>query len=195
LLWGVQLEGIGREEFLAVAVEQRTGDIFAAGYTTQGGGGMAAGDMAGGSDSLVTRLSGEDGMPLWRATRGSGFGDPISRAPFLQDSARGVAVDREGSVLVCGHTEGALYSPSEGGRDTDAFVARLNGTDGTRTWGWQTGDPLGNDYANAVAVDHSTGAVYVCGSIAGGGGEHGGGKGAGDKKEGGGTQPAGGGAG
>lgn len=48
------------------------------------------------------------------------------------------------------------------GEDTDAFVAKLNGTDGSRLWGWQRGS-MGNDYANAVAVD-SSGDVYACGA-------------------------------
>ena len=45
------------------------------------------------------------------------------------------------------------------GQDTDAFVAKLNATDGTGLWGWQAGSS-GNDYANGVAVD-SHGDVYA----------------------------------
>lgn len=48
------------------------------------------------------------------------------------------------------------------GQDTDAFVAKLDGGNGTRLWGWQGGS-VGNDYANAVAVD-PTGDVYACGA-------------------------------
>lgn len=48
------------------------------------------------------------------------------------------------------------------GQDTDAFVAKLDGGNGTRLWGWQGGS-VGNDYANAVAVDPS-GDVYACGA-------------------------------
>lgn len=48
------------------------------------------------------------------------------------------------------------------GQDTDAFVSKLNGTDGSPIWGWQ-GSSSGNDFANAVAVD-SAGDVYACGS-------------------------------
>lgn len=48
------------------------------------------------------------------------------------------------------------------GQETDAFVAKLDGGNGTRLWGWQGGSE-GNDYANAVAVDR-TGDVYACGS-------------------------------
>lgn len=48
------------------------------------------------------------------------------------------------------------------GQETDAFVAKLDGGNGTRLWGWQGGSE-GNDYANAVAVD-PTGDVYACGA-------------------------------
>lgn len=51
------------------------------------------------------------------------------------------------------------------GQDTDAFVAKLNATDGTGLWGWQAGSS-GNDYANGVAVD-SHGDVYACGAASG----------------------------
>lgn len=48
------------------------------------------------------------------------------------------------------------------GKDTDAFVAKLDGRSGVAIWGWQ-GSSTGNDYANAVAIDHH-GDVYACGS-------------------------------
>lgn len=51
---------------------------------------------------------------------------------------------------------------AEAGQDTDAFVAKLDGRNGTRLWGWQGGS-AGNDYANAVAVDPS-GDIYACGA-------------------------------
>lgn len=51
---------------------------------------------------------------------------------------------------------------TEAGQDTDAFVAKLDGGNGTRLWGWQGGS-VGNDYANAVAVD-PRGDVYACGA-------------------------------
>ena len=41
-------------------------------------------------------------------------------------------------------------------------MAKLDGGNGTRLWGWQGGS-VGNDYANAVAVDPS-GNVYACGA-------------------------------
>lgn len=41
-------------------------------------------------------------------------------------------------------------------------MAKLDGGNGTRLWGWQGGS-VGNDYANAVAVD-PRGDVYACGA-------------------------------
>lgn len=41
-------------------------------------------------------------------------------------------------------------------------MAKLDGANGTRLWGWQGGS-AGNDYANAVALDPA-GDVYACGS-------------------------------
>ncbi|CAN0422749.1 unnamed protein product, partial [Hapterophycus canaliculatus] len=52
--------------------------------------------------------------------------------------------------------------PAAAGEETDAFVAKLDGANGTRLWGWQGGS-AGNDYANAVALD-PIGDVYACGS-------------------------------
>ncbi|CAN0490796.1 unnamed protein product [Ectocarpus sp. 12 AP-2014] len=81
----------------------------------------------------------------------------------VRDSACALAVDWRGDVIIAGNTEGALFSSTSAGRDTDAFVAKLDGTNGTHVWGWQGGSEVGNDYANAVAVD-SNGDVYACGA-------------------------------
>ncbi|CAM9844431.1 unnamed protein product, partial [Laminaria digitata] len=155
VVWGSRLGGVGSQGILAAAVDPQTGDVFAAGFT---------GDESGGN-YLALRISGRDGSERWRSTGGGGWTGTSYAGVYVEDSACAIAVDNEGGVVIAGNTEGALFESTVDGQDTDAFVAKLNATDGSGLWGWQGGSS-GNDYANGVAVD-SHGDVYACGAASG----------------------------
>lgn len=69
-----------------------------------------------------------------------------------------------------------LCSTAAGG-DTDVFVEKIRGANGSHIWGWQEGSG-GNDYANDVTIDPN-GDVYACGSASPGLFDGGGGGGTG----------------
>ncbi|CAM9135994.1 unnamed protein product [Scytosiphon promiscuus] len=152
VIWGRRVKGGLNDGLLAAAMDPLTGDIFATGYT----------EAAGGSDYLVVRLSGWDGSERWRSTGGGGWTSAGFADSHVRDSACALAVDETGNIVIAGNTEGALFGDTAAGQETDAFVAKLDGLNGTRLWGWQGGS-AGNDYANAVALD-SVGDVYACGA-------------------------------
>jgi hypothetical protein len=105
-----------------------------------------------GGDAFVAKFD-SSGKQLWFDT----LGTPET------DTARRLAVDRQGNVYVVGNTEGALPGNSSAG-GVDAFVAKYN-SNGRRQWVNQFGTP-GLDEAQGVAVD-AAGNVYVTGETAG----------------------------
>lgn len=119
------------------------GNVIVAGYTK----GSLDGDGAGESDVFVRKLTPE-GVPLWTHQLGTS----------VTDSARGVATDAAGNIVVVGRTKGALQGASAG--DTDVFVRRLD-PDGVHLWTLQFGTS-GNDRPGGVAID-SQGEIVVAG--------------------------------
>jgi hypothetical protein len=70
-----------------------------------------------------------------------------------------VAVDNSGNVYIVGRTDGTLAGTSAG--SSDAWVAKYNSL-GTLQWLRQFGTP-DYDWATSVAVNKSSGAVYITG--------------------------------
>lgn len=79
-----------------------------------------------------------------------------------RDRGTGVAVDADGSVLIGGHTDGALEGSNAGG--ADVFVRKVDGA-GTQEWTRQFGTS-DFDFGLAVAVD-TDGHVLITGSTNG----------------------------
>jgi len=84
------------------------------------------------------------------------------------DRTSGVAIDRDGNVIVTGGTTGDLDGPNHG--DFDAVTIKYDAA-GTVAWVRQLGGPL-YDYARDVAVD-AAGDVTIIGYTAGDLGGHG----------------------
>jgi Beta-propeller repeat len=80
-----------------------------------------------------------------------------------EDGADAVAVDMLGNVFVSGITGGNLGGANRG--DFDVFVARFDGSNGSRVWTQQFGTSS-FDRAFAVSVDN-TGGLYVAGETHG----------------------------
>ena len=86
-------------------------------------------------------------------------------------SVSGLTVDGDGDIYVTGYTSntaffGAATPVSAHAGDTDGFVAKLSGTDGSVTAGTFLGTTA-TDRAFSVAVDPATEEVYVTGETAG----------------------------
>ncbi|MBK8209507.1 MAG: SBBP repeat-containing protein [Rhodospirillales bacterium] len=114
-----------------VAVD-RFGNIYAAGGTSSGTF----------SDVILVKYS-STGTPLWSKRYGSD----------KYDDCNGVAVDKNGNVVLVGTTRGSFGGPNPNS-ESDAWVAKLDST-GKILWQQQL-DSLeyaDTDQANAVAVD------------------------------------------
>lgn len=81
------------------------------------------------------------------------------------DQATGIAVDTAGSVVVVGHTFGALPSCTNNG-SSDYFIMKYN-TNGTAAWSNAIeGGTTGTDEAWGVSIDRS-GNIYIVGGSTG----------------------------
>jgi len=154
-LWSKRFGDGDIQEAHAVAVDA-SGNVIVAGnfYGTVDLGGGAL--TSAGSDDIYVAKLGPDGAHLWSKR----FGDRSSQ------SARSVAIDASGNVIVTGDFYGVTdfgggALTSTGG---DVYVAKF-GSDGTHLWSKRFGD---GDYqlANAVALDAS-GSVIVTGVLNG----------------------------
>lgn len=119
-------------EFVKVGLDRR-GDVFVVG---------APGPM------LLVKLGGADGRRRWAAQFGAGFGQ--------MGRAHGLAVDRQGHVVLCG----SAVDP-KGGSSLQFAVSRFHGSTGKRLWERF----FGYGSANSVAVN-SQGEVAVGGTLA-----------------------------
>jgi len=119
--------------------------------------GVTTGDLADplfsrrASDAFVRKLD-SDGNERWTRQLGTSEGD----------RAVGVAVDREGNIVVAGTTGGGLVGANRG--ETDVFASKYD-ADGDEVWARQLGTSK-RDVASGVAVD-GHGDVYVSGRTSG----------------------------
>jgi hypothetical protein len=150
LIWHTFLGGTDADSGYGIAVDG-SGNVYVVGdsyaswgspvrfYTTY-------------TDVFVARLDGSHGGLTWHTFFG-GTGD---------DSGRGLTVDGNGNIYVTGNSEATWGSPVHPYTSArDAFVVRLNSSNGLLTWNTFLGG-TGDDYGNGIAVDGS-GNVYVSG--------------------------------
>jgi hypothetical protein len=115
----------------------------------------------GGTDVALVKFQGVTGATaagttLWAQL----YGGPNN------DSANGLAVDRNGDVLVTGSlgASGNLGgTPLPGGQSSGIFVAKYSGLNGTYKWS----RVLGGTAGNGIAADPITGNVLVTGGFTG----------------------------
>ena len=158
-IWGVSFGGLGDQRVWGVAADP-SGSIVVVGEL-KGWASFDAQELtsAGGSDVLVVKLSSK-GDVLWSRR----FGDS------LDQSARAVAVDGAGNVLIAGVFQGTLKlgetwdakHASLGG--DDVFVVKLTSS-GEHLWSRSFGGP-GAQIARSLAVD-SSGHPVVAGELDG----------------------------
>ncbi len=135
VIWAHTFGGAQEEILWDLAIGP--GDRIAMVGTTRGaasfGGEVLQGSGNGDEDVFVALLD-KDGKHLWSRR----FGDGSNQRPY------GVALDKQGHVVVSGGFSGALdfggsWSLKTAGKQ-DVFVAKLNGTSGATEWAYRFGD-------------------------------------------------------
>jgi len=152
VLWMNYLGGTNSDTAHDVAVDT-AGNVLVAGYSNSTDLPRATNANHGGIDAFVAKL-GSNGSPLWVTYLG-GTGN---------DYAYGIAVDAAGNAVVTGLTNSADFAGAQGSLNGtgDAFVAKVNGADGTLAWATYVGGSS-KDSANGIAVD-SAGNAFMSGS-------------------------------
>jgi hypothetical protein len=148
--WTIRIGGTDGGELKSVVVDA-FGDVIVGGHTY---GNVALDDCvttpSGNVDVFVMKLD-SDGTCLWAAQ----FGGPTNAF------AEQVAVDRDGDVLVTGYVYGDI-DPTDPATDhlgeTDAFLVKRSGVDGSPLWSRQFGSDSADD-GYALAVDRFGGIV------------------------------------
>lgn len=154
------LGGAG-QDFVSAVTSDARGNVYIAGLTYSTDFPVTPGafqtKFGGTSDAFIAKL-GPDGKPLWVTYLGG----------ILDDWATGIALDRQGNVLVTGWTRSpdfplanAIRNQMDGGfgDDYDAFVAKLDPGGARLLYSTFLGGQL-DDGAAAIAVD-GAGSAYV----------------------------------
>jgi Beta-propeller repeat/HYDIN/CFA65/VesB-like, Ig-like domain len=163
LLYSTYLGGSGADFGRGIAVDS-SGNAYVTG-STQSLDFPTASPLqaanAGGTDAFVSELN-ASGSALVYSTYLGGGGTDVGTA---------IAVDSAGSVYLTGHTSSTDFPATSGALQTvaggsgDAFVAKLDSTGTKLDYATYLGGSA-FDFADALAVDSSTGAAYVAGFTA-----------------------------
>jgi hypothetical protein len=165
-LWSQRFGHAGEDYGMAAAVDAG-GDVLITGFFHDsvdfGGGALTS---AGGSDIFLARYSGADGSHVWAKRFGSSDAD---FAPVASDAGYGIAVARDGHVVLAGQCYGTtdlggggLTSAGAG----DICVAEYAAVDGSHVWSKRFGGSGDLDAGTGVAVDR-WGDVIVTGIFQG----------------------------
>ncbi len=160
VLWSTFLGGASSDAGYGVAADA-SGDVFVVGATRSAGfpiaGAIQPAHPDVDFDAFVTKLSPTGGL-LWSTFYGG---------PGYDDTARAVAVDAAGNVVVAGETSAPNF-PTKGAYDatyggvTDAFVTKINAAGTAVTWSTLFGGGAA-DRGLSVAID-AAGSVVLAGS-------------------------------
>ena len=104
-------------------------------------------------DAFITKYN-PDGTKVWTRMVGS----------RLDEYARAVTTGIDGSIYLCGSTNGSIDGQIHNIGETDAFITKYS-PDGTKVWTRLLG---GSGYANALAISSSAdGSIYISGEGSG----------------------------
>jgi Beta-propeller repeat/Cep192 domain 4 len=159
LAYSTLLGGPGIDQGSAVAVDA-TGNVYVAGLTSSPGF-VSLRPYGGNGDAFVAKfnpsLSGSPSLLYFTYLGGS-----------LADSAGGIAIDTNGNAYVTGSTVspdfpvvGAVFQPTYGGGNADAFVTKLDPTGASIIYSTFLGGS-NTESGNGIAVDQ-IGSAYVTG--------------------------------
>ena len=125
------------------------GNVYLTGTTS----GSLEGDSQGGFDVWAAKYD-RQGQELWRQQFGSSGGD----------RSYGIVVDNNDDFFLTGQTNGDLFSDLQS-PESDAWIAKFDGSNGEEIWGRQYGTDVTDGFANTsldLAVDNE-GSVYASG--------------------------------
>lgn len=147
------------DSFLSVDTDSNN-DVFMGGYTQ---GYWEDSNPLNVRHMAVVKLS-ASGEELWRYQESPS--DTYSTTPsgdiwHASASVVAVAVDGDDNVLLVGQTFGSLVPGEGSNQDSDAFVSKLDGTDGSEIWTMQEGDASSFDSFVGVRVDSAGDIVAV----------------------------------
>ncbi len=157
--WGTYFGGTGSETVMDV-VADASGNVYIAGYTTSSSNiataGVSDNSYNGSTDGFVAKFNAA-GVLQWGTYIGGTGTDNIQR----------MAVDNSGNVYVSGYSASTAGIASAGAYQTsrsgseDAFLIKLNGTNGTRLWGTYYGDNSNSANETNALVTVSGSDVYI----------------------------------
>ena len=141
-----KLLGTSSNDFANAVTTGRDGSIYVAGYTD---GSLDGQPYNGGYDAYLTKYS-ADGTRAWTRLLGSN----------RYDQANAVAAGFDGSIYVCGYTNGSFDGQPYGGGNGDVFLTKY-GPDGIKAWTRLLGSSS-DDAGTAVTIGLD-GSIYVGG--------------------------------
>lgn len=150
--WGTYFGGTGSDIVMDVATDA-SGNVYIAGYTASATNIATTGafdnTFNGATDGFAAKFN-SSGVLQWGTYIGGIGTDEVQR----------IAIDNSGNVYVSGYTmslsgiaSAGAFQTARSGSD-DAFLVKLNGTNGTRLWGTYYGDPSNsaNEFNALVTV-------------------------------------------
>jgi hypothetical protein len=160
--WGTYYGGTGDDRINSVTVDNAS-NVYIGGVTgsTTGiaSGGVYQSALSGATDAFVAKMGAAGGTRVW----GTYFGGSA------QEEAFGIATDPTGNIYVVGQTNsvtgiatGSAFQLTLNGTN-DAFLAKISNAGTTRLWGTYFGG-AGNEQANGVACDLTSGNIAVVGN-------------------------------
>ena len=154
LQWSTYFGGAGDEEGRALATDT-AGNVYLTGWTTSTGISTDGTLFSGVYDAFLSKFN-KDGNLVWATYFGGGD----------IENAFGIAIDRSGSIYICGSTASSDGIATKGayqtklGGFTDGFLAKFN-SNGKRIWSTYYGGAE-NDQVSSIAID-SAANVYIVG--------------------------------
>jgi hypothetical protein len=154
LLWAKQFGASSYDVGKGVAVDGSGNVLLTAIFTgTVDFGSVRLSSSGGSADLAVVKLSGSTGATTWaKGWGGSGYDTPST-----------LALDGSGNVVVTGGAGGAINLGGGLTGNGGAYIAKYSGVDGSYQWG----KVLAVSAGNGIAVEASTGNVFVTGSFSG----------------------------
>ena len=148
-LWTKLIGGSDDDFGNAVTIDD-AGNIYVTGQTKS----LLTGTTSGLEDVFVAKFDAA-GNQQWLTQYGTAN----------TDVGTALAVDKSGNVYVTGYTYG-VFAGLTGSGSQDAFITKLDGTSGNVITTNQGGSP-DDDMATAIAIDNTSGMIYVAGTTYG----------------------------